>query len=194
MKNYLLIVPVFLLLFSCRNTNQENVTDTKERETPNLSVDEKAFLNNLVSLCGKSFAGKETYSKDGRDSWVNRSMVIHFTVCETDLVKIPFHIDDDQSRTWVFMNENGKLRFQHDHRHKDGSPEDLTLYGGYADGKGNAFRQSFPADDYTNRLINDNLDRVWNIILSEDFSFLKYELGYDGEIVFRAEFDLTTAL
>lgn len=194
MKNLLLIFIISLLFVSCKNPSREKQKDTKDATSQSLTADEQAFIDNLASLCGKSFAGKEIYSKDGRDSWADRSMVIHFTVCEPHMVHIPFHIDDDQSRTWIFMNEDGKLRFRHDHRHEDGTPEDLTLYGGYADGKGTTFRQSFPADDYTNDLIDDDLDRVWNVVLSEDLSLLQYELGYKGEIVFRAEFDLAKAL
>lgn len=194
MKNLLLIFLVSFLFVSCKNPAREKQTDEKDATSQSLTADEQAFIDNLASLCGKSFAGKETYSKDGRDSWADRSMVIHFTVCEPDLVQIPFHIDDDQSRTWMFMNEDGKLRFRHDHRHEDGTPEDLTLYGGYADGNGTAFQQSFPADDYTNNLLDDDLDRVWNVVLSEDLSQMRYELGYKGEIVFKAEFDLTTPL
>jgi hypothetical protein len=194
MKSFGMIFLFLLFFVSCNNTASERQTDKIDSVSQNLVDDEQSFLNNLASLCGQSFAGMEIYSKDGRDSWADKSMVIYFTVCETDRVHIPFHIDDDQSRTWMFMNEDGKLRFRHDHRHEDGTPEDLTLYGGYADGSGTAFRQSFPADDYTNNLLDDDLDRVWNVVLSEDLSKMRYELGYKGEIVFKAEFDLTTPL
>ncbi|WP_052345590.1 membrane lipoprotein lipid attachment site-containing protein [Alkaliflexus imshenetskii] len=179
-----------LALSACGNQPQQS----QVLESPALTEVEQAFMNNLASLCGKSFAGKETYTKEGRDRWAHRSMVIYITTCEHDEVHIPFHIDDDQSRTWMFINDHGKLRFRHDHRLDDGTPEDLTLYGGYADGNGTAFNQSFPADEYTNTLLNDELDRQWNVILSEDLSTMTYELGYLGEIVFRAEFDLTTPL
>jgi len=194
MKNLLLIFLLSFLFVSCKNPAREKQTDEKDHTAQSLKAEEQAFIDNLASLCGKSFAGRETYSKDGRDSWADRSIVIHFTICEADRVNIPFHIDNDQSRTWMFLNEDGKLRFRHDHRHEDGTPEDLTLYGGYADGNGTAFQQSFPADDYTNNLLDDDLDRVWNVVLSEDLAQMRYELGYKGEIVFKAEFDLTTPL
>lgn len=190
MRRILFSLMFALAISSCGNQPKQS----QVIESPALTEAEQAFMNNLASLCGKSFAGKETYSKDGRDSWAQRSMVIYFTTCERDEVHIPFHIDDDKSRTWMFINDHGKLRFRHDHRHEDGTPEDLTLYGGYADGNGTAFKQSFPADEYTNTLLNDELDRQWNVILSEDLSTMTYELGYLGEIVFRAEFDLTTPL
>jgi hypothetical protein len=54
--------------------------------------------------------------------------------------------------------------FRHDHRHPDGTPEELTLYGGYSDGTGTPFVQHFPADQYTVDLLSDTLDRQWNVV------------------------------
>jgi hypothetical protein len=190
MKYLLTIMALSILLTSCNFSSRQ----TTASEETSLSGAESQFFNKLATFCGKSFEGRETYSKDGRDSWAERKMVIFFTFCEAGEIHIPFHIDDDQSRAWLFINDNGKLRFRHDHRHADGTPEDLTLYGGYSDGNGTAIRQSFPADEYTDNLLNDELDRQWNIFLSDDLSTMTYELGYLGEIVFRAEFDLSNPL
>ena len=152
---------------------------------------EKAFLNNLAGFCGKSFRGKETYTAPGRDSWADKDFVMHVTVCEQDKVFIPFHLGEDHSRTWMFFMEGEKLRFRHDHRHEDGTPEELTMYGGYSDGSGTEYMQKFPADDYTQNLLDDNDTREWRVILAEDLSTFTYQLLYNGEVVFSAEFDLT---
>ncbi|MBW6535518.1 MAG: hypothetical protein K0B11_10945 [Mariniphaga sp.] len=152
---------------------------------------EKAFLNNLTGLCGKSFRGKETYTAPGRDSWADKDFVMHVTVCEEDKVYIPFHLGEDHSRTWMFIMEGQRLRFRHDHRHEDGTPEELTMYGGYSDGTGTGYKQKFPADDYTIKLLDDNASREWRVILAEDISTFTYQLLYNGEVVFSAEFDLT---
>lgn len=88
------------------------------------------------------------------------------------------------------MEKEG-LRFRHDHRHEDGTPEDQTLYGGYADSTGTAFKQSFPWDEYTQKTLADGVERKWNVVLAEDLSTMKYQLEYGGELVFEAEFDLT---
>ncbi|ASB47988.1 hypothetical protein [Alkalitalea saponilacus] len=189
MKTVLSLITLSWILVACSTSPGQD-----SQQSNSLSETEQQFLDNLKSLCGQSFEGRETYTKDGRDSWADKRMVIFFTVCESDEVHIPFHIDDDTSRTWMFINDHGSLRFRHDHRHPDGTPEDLTLYGGYSDGTGTPFRQSFPADQYTDNLLDDELDRVWNVILSDDLSTMTYELGYLGEIVFRAEFDLSNPL
>jgi len=159
-----------------------------------LTASQAGFLSNLASLCGKSFQGKQTYIAPGRDSWADKILIMNVSMCEPNRILIPFHIDDDHSRTWMFLVDEQGLRFRHDHRHEDGSPEDQTLYGGYATSEGNAFTQYFPADEYTNQLLNDGRQRQWNIMLAEDMSSFTYQLLYEGELIFEAKFDLTTAL
>lgn len=193
-RKVLWILPVMaLLLVYCGGTPRETEQVATETELT-ISEAEQAFLNNLASLCGKSFRGREVYMQEGRESWADKDLVMHVTVCEDTHVHIPFHIDDDTSRTWMFLAEDGRLRFRHDHRHPDGTPEDQTLYGGYADGNGDAFGQHFPADDYTVELLVDTLNRQWNVVLDEDMTNFSYQLQYHGEVVFRADFDLTNPL
>ncbi len=194
-KSILWFLPVMAtFLVYCGNTPRETEQVATETEVVALSEAEQAFLNNLASLCGKSFRGREVYMQEGRESWADKDLVMHVTVCEDTHVHIPFHIDDDTSRTWMFLAENGKLRFRHDHRHPDGTPEEQTLYGGYADGEGDAFHQYFPADEYTRELLSDTLNRQWNVILDKDMTYFSYQLQYHGEVVFRADFDLTRPL
>ncbi len=188
---------IFIALFlgvSCSTGPVKEKAVEQTGETVLINADEAAFLQNLASLCGKSFAGREIYSKSGRNSWAGKILVMHVTVCEPTQVHIPFHINDDKSRTWMFLAEEGKLRFRHDHRHDDGTPENQTLYGGFADGTGNGFAQNFPADEYTNTLLADNIERKWTIALSENLTTMSYQLHYAGEMVFEAEFDLTKPL
>jgi hypothetical protein len=185
------------LLISCGHAPSESAVDQEdmiakiESLESALSKAERVFLDNIRSLCGKSFRGRESYSAPGRESWAGKDFVIHVTVCEDDRVHIPFHLDDDRSRTWMFLAEEKGLRFRHDHRHEDGTPEDLTLYGGYGDGTGTGFMQKFPADDYTIELLEDVLGREWRVILSDDMTTFTYELHYSGNLMFSAQFDLT---
>ncbi len=185
---------IFAVILSACNGQKEKLSDVSENQETILNDSEKAFLKNLASLCGQSFLGKQIYSKDGRDSWAEKRLVMYVTVCEEDKVYIPFHVDENKSRTWMFLNENGKLRFRHDHRHEDGTPEDLTLYGGYSDGKGSDLVQCFPWDEYTESILTDGNKRQWNVFLNDDLSTFTYELYVNEELVFAAEFDLTKPL
>ena len=187
------------ILISCggRPAGEQEVPEELqllEQPVNGLHAAERAFLENLMRLCGHSFRGRETYMAPGRESWAHMDFVMHVVVCEEDRVYIPFHLDDDESRTWMFLVEDGRLRFRHDHRYPDGTPEELTLYGGYADGTGSAFAQSFPADQYTIDLLTDTLGRQWNIVMDENLTNFSYQLQYMDEIVFQADFDLTNPI
>jgi hypothetical protein len=193
MKHFYFLFVLAFLFAACGWAPQPGQT-AEEPEKTELSKEEQGFLDNLSSLCGHSFRGQQTYMQEGRESWAHMDFVMHVTICEDGKVHIPFHLDEDQSRTWMFLAEEGRLRFRHDHRHPDGTPEDQTLYGGYADGTGTEFRQHFPADEYTIELLHDTLGRQWNVVLSEDMTNFSYQLQYGDELVFQADFDLTKPL
>jgi hypothetical protein len=165
-----------------------------DRSKNYLNPAEQAFFDNLRSLCGKSFAGSETYMADGHDSWAHLDFVMHVTVCDDDRVHIPFHLSDDHSRTWMFLIEDGRLRFRHDHRSEDGTPDERNLYGGYADGTGTAFEQHFPNDDYTTALLDDDRERIWSVVLDEQLQSMTYRLSYGDKLIFEATFDLSRAI
>ena len=73
--------------------------------------------------------------------------------CGEKEIRIPFRVGEDRSRTWVLTLTDGGLLFRHDHRHADGTPDKVTMYGGLAAPDGTPLRQSFPADAETARLI-----------------------------------------
>ncbi len=190
-KQLLIIAGIAMIVAACSGLNKEHDESTDMGEMIPISK-EQAFLDNLRSLCGLSFKGRETFVKEGRESWADNEFVMHVTVCEEEEVHIPFHVGEDQSRTWLFIVEDSRLRFRHDHRYEDGTPEDTTLYGGYSDNRGTNFVQYFPEDQYTIDLLSDNYVRQWNVILSEDLSTFTYELHVNGELFFAVEFDLTS--
>ncbi len=205
MYKHFLIAAMAVLFFACgqapeQRGEREDQVQMEAREGDRLTQggltpEERAFLDNLASLCGKSFAGEEVYLAEGRESWADDPFVMHVTKCEEDVVHIPFHVGDDTSRTWMFLVEDdGRLRFRHDHRYPDGTPEEKTMYGGYADGTGTAYAQHFPKDDYSRELLEDYFGREWRVVMDEEMTTYSYRLLYDGEVVFQADFDLTNPL
>ncbi len=189
-KHFFLLMIAAFFIASCGQAPRE---EAEEAEAAELPPQERAFMDNLASLCGQSFPGEEAYLAEGRESW-DGAYVMHVTVCEEDRVHIPFHVGEDQSRTWMFINEDGQLRFRHDHRYPDGTPEENTLYGGYSDGQGTAFEQYFPKDDYSRELLDGHYGREWHVVMDEAMTTFSYRLLYDGEVVFQADFDLTNPL
>jgi hypothetical protein len=194
MKIYFSIALVFIVMLSCGpQTRQEE--QHEERTTQQLeSETHQAFFNNLATLCGYAFAGRQAYRSHHGESWANRTMIMYVDVCEDDYIHIPFHVDDDWSRTWMFIIEDGRLVFRHQHLHEDGTPEDGSMYGGYANDEGTAFVQYFPADDFTASVIDGGGGNVWIVTIDEEFRYYSYRLDRDGEKRLEIIFDLENPL
>lgn len=194
MIKYLFILFLSVIVITgCGSPGQPE--EAEDTEKTGLTPGEREFLNNLASLCGQSFRGEQIFLAEGRDSWEDEELIMHVTVCEEDRVHIPFHVSDDESRTWMFLVEEGRLRLRHDHRYPDGTPHDLHLYGGYSDGEGTGYRQHFPVDEFSKReVLDEERGREWQIVLDEDMTTYSYRLLYHGEIVLQVDFDLTSPL
>ncbi len=194
MQKTLLFIAMIFIVAACGHREHAEERAIEDADVRPLSQEQKAFLENLRDLCGKSFAGEQVFMAEGRESWEDLDFTMHITKCEEDEVHVPFHLNGDESRTWLFLVEDEGLRFRHDHRYPDGTPEEQTLYGGYSDGLGDQFEQNFPADDYTCELIPTSCHAIWTVKFSEDLTTFSYMLSSEGELIFRADFDLTEPL
>jgi hypothetical protein len=161
------------------------------------------FMNQIRALCGASFAGRVVTNLPKpdpipEDPFEGKVMIMHVRDCTTDQIRIPFHVGEDRSRTWILHRTEEGLKLQHDHRHEDGTPAALTLYGGDSRGRGKASRQEFPADRESRALFRQqNLpasnENVWVLEIdpeSKPNRTFAYELVRPGRR-FRVEFDLT---
>lgn len=158
-----------------------------------------AFLAAFKSYCGKAYAGRIVAnepppSPENADPFDGKSLVMHVRECSEDEVKIPFHVGDDHSRTWILTRTAGGVRLKHDHRHADGSSDAVTMYGGDTVAPGSAARQEFPADAESIALFEKNalqasIANTWAMEIEPDRRIV-YELGRPGRL-FRVEFDLT---
>lgn len=156
-----------------------------------------AFMARLQSLCGQAFEGRVVTGDPADSDMRSRRLVMHVRECSAAEVRIPFHVGDDRSRTWVITRTLTGLRLKHDHRHADGSPDELTMYGGDTAAPGTAVRQEFPVDaesialfTRTNRTVSNS--NVWAV--EAGVSVFAYELRrppIPGGRFLRAEFDLT---
>lgn len=154
---------------------------------------ETGLFEALSAHCGQSYAGRVD-SDDPRDAdWVSQRLVIEFRECSDDTIRIPLHVGDDHSRTWVISRTETGLRLKHDHRHEDGSEDVLTQYGGDTEGPVTGLRAEFPADDFSRDLferegIPVSMANVWSLTLTDDT--LTYALDRPDRH-FEAVFDLT---
>lgn len=145
------------------------------------------FFHTLAGLCGARYEGAMTFPTSGLDDFAGKLLVATIASCSEKEIRIPFLVGADASRTWVFNRTAQGLHFQHDHRHGDGTPDAVTLYGGMAEANGSAYTQRFPADAYTAQLIPAARTNVWTLTLSADFNTLSYHLQRDGQPRFSAE-------
>ncbi|MGV6801911.1 MAG: hypothetical protein ACWA5L_08330 [bacterium] len=162
--------------------------------SPQAASSADIFFARLSALCGKSFAGRVT-STDPQDAqWAKERMVIHITDCTTDRIRVPLHVGDNHSRSWIITRANSSLSLAHDHRHEDGSPTTVTMYGGDARKPGSVQRQEFPANPFSKTLFRQaglevSTANVWAIEI-KPANYLAYELRRPDRF-FRAEFDLS---
>ena len=154
-----------------------------------------AFFARLSHLCGKAFEGRVVSPPTEADaSFAGKRLVMHVRDCSADEIRIPFHVGEDRSRTWVVTRTGAGLRLKHDHRHADGSEDAVRQYGGDTAGPGTAERQEFPADAFSRDLFERtgravSVPNVWAIEVDPGRMFA-YELRRPGRH-FRVEFDLS---
>ena len=174
---------ILLVLTGCTTTAARQPADT--------------FMARLQSLCGQAFEGRVVTDDPADADMRSQHLVMHVRECAANEMRIPFHVGDDRSRTWVITRTAQGLRLKHDHRHADGSSDELTMYGGDTATPGTAVRQAFPVDaesvalfTRTDRSVSNT--NVWAMEAGQ--SVFAYELRrppIPGGRFFRVEFDLT---
>jgi N-acyl-D-amino-acid deacylase len=159
------------------------------------AVPQRAFLARYSAYCGQAFAGRSVLTDLGEDHPLEgASLTMIVEHCDEDEVRIPFHVNEDRSRTWLLTVLPDGLRLSHDHRYEDGTEHAANLYGGFADNRGTSTVQFFPADA---RTIADRPAREINV-WSKEFDLVNqryyYRLYLRGELRYEAEFDLSRPL
>ncbi len=153
------------------------------------------LIEGLGALCGQSFAGSITSAEDPRDDgFAGRDLIMHVRECMDDEVRVPFHVGDNHSRTWLITRlEDGRLRLKHDHRMEDGSEDVLTQYGGETEAPPAGARAEFVVDTFSQELfvredIPESATNIWIMELTDTAFY--YRLTRENRF-FEVTFDLT---
>lgn len=156
-----------------------------------------AFMARLAQHCGQAFAGRVIANEPppANDAFAGRELIMHVRECREGELKVPFHVGDDRSRTWVITRTATGVRLKHDHRHEDGTPDDNTMYGGESTSPGTEVRQEFPVDqesidNFAKRGNAGSQTNTWAMEIEPGSRFL-YELARPSGRLFKVEFDLT---
>ncbi|MBM3560014.1 MAG: hypothetical protein FJX53_09115 [Alphaproteobacteria bacterium] len=157
-----------------------------------------AFMARLAQHCGQAFAGKVVANEPPptNDAFAGQALIMHVRECKAGELKVPFHVGTDRSRTWVLTRTANGVRLKHDHRHEDGTSDDVTMYGGETTAAGTEVRQEFPVDAestamFAKRNNTGSQTNTWAMEIEPGRRFL-YELKRPSGRIFQVEFDLTT--
>lgn len=170
------------------------VVGCSDRPALPASTPQDAFWQSLSTLCGQAFAGR-LIDGNASDSLMRQSdLVMEVRSCTDSVIRIPFHVGADRSRTWVLTQTTDGLRLKHDHRHEDGSEDAVTQYGGDTRNLGTATSQEFAADAHTATIVPTATSNIWTvqIVPGERFVYALRREGTDRRV--RVEFDLTTPI
>ena len=153
------------------------------------------FWQRLVSLKGQAFEGKLIIGTEPTDKDFMKGRAVMYVWKASDSeIRIPFHIGENRSRTWVLRKTDNGIQLKHDHRKPDGSDDPVTQYGGDTFAKGTPIRQEFAADKYTGNLLPASAKNIWAMEIEPAKRFV-YELRREHEDrFFRVEFDLSKAI
>lgn len=169
------------------------VIQSKETSTRSPQVEtQKAFLNNLRKMCGQRFEGATDFPQNADHPMVGKKLVMLVGSCGEKEIRIPFQVGEDKSRTWILTLGEKGLLFKHDHRHPDGTPDQITMYGGLATANGTSYLQRFPADPDTVKLIPEAATNVWTIQIIPDKQQFMYYLERNNQPRYRAYFNVKT--
>lgn len=150
-------------------------------ETP-----QDAYWQNLQALCESTTAAAGELLQAPDDQIDPESaLVVHFRECGDEELRFPLHVDDNRSRTWVFIRHDDHLELRHDHRHEDGIEESNTWYGATTMEEGSANSQEFGTERA------DGSRGGWRVMIEPGQRYT-YGTIRDGEWRHHLEFDLTT--
>lgn len=190
-------IAITVLFAACGGERSEPVpaATTPEPAAEVAAVDQ--FMARIAQHCGQAFEGRIITNEPPQpnDAFEGQRLVMHVRECNEGELKVPFHVGDNHSRTWILTRTDTGLRLKHDHRHEDGTDDAVTMYGGDTSTPGTATRQEFPVDQdsietFTREGLTASLENTWAMEIEPGQRFL-YELARPTGRLFQVEFDLT---
>ena len=154
---------------------------------PSEENDSQSFFNNMKDLCGEVFTGASTYPDDPDHDFAGKKLVADFADCSENQIRIKFAVGEDHSRTWVVTQSDQGLLLKHDHRNPDGTPDEVTNYGGWANQAGTSYKQYFEADQETADLLPEAATNVWMLAYDPETKVLTYDLKRHNKPRYQAQ-------
>lgn len=178
----LLFVMTAFALTACTQDEVDGSASSAEDRVAAADTPQDAFWQSLQSLCESAAEGELLQAPDDQIDPESR-LVVHFWECGDDEVRFPLHVDDNRSRTWVFIRHDDHLELRHDHRNADGTEASNTWYGDTTIDEGSANRQEFAT-------VQNGVLGGWAVEIEPGVHFT-YGTMRDGEFRHHLRFDLT---
>lgn len=153
---------------------------------------QQQFIAAFRPYCGQAYAAKIMEDNQPSPAW-DHPLIVHVRDCEDAVIRMPLHVGDDRSRTWVLTLQEDFIDFQHIHLHENGSPDAVSPYGGRTLEAGTSTEQNFPADPASQALfiengLNVSVNNVWTVDFPDEHT-LRYRLRRPGRL-FEVHTDL----
>ncbi|MCA1798465.1 MAG: hypothetical protein LC632_03125 [Xanthomonadaceae bacterium] len=185
------LIPLFLLPLvlaaGCERQSDDGVVEPLPEAEVVSAEAANLFMENLRTMCGNSYRGELLEFNEGDADMVGQALVMHVRDCDDDEIRIPFHVGENRSRTWIFTLTEEGLRLKHDHRQPDGSDDEVTMYGGDTVEVGTGTRQAFHADRYTGEMLPVSANNVWTVEVIPGEVFSYYLRRRNEPLEFRAD-------
>jgi hypothetical protein len=184
-----------MLLVACADARTDDPPAETGAAGATVTDAQQEWWDRIQALCGQAFSARMSqYDTELVAGWLDRDVIMHVRECGPDEIRIPLHVGENRSRTWVLTRTGTGIRLKHDHRYPDGTEETMSQYGGHTVDEGTAYRQEFPAGNFSRALFEEQghlpgLDNVWAMEVhpGERFSYSLTRHNRD----FGADFDLT---
>jgi hypothetical protein len=158
---------------------------------PVLHAEQQAFWDGIRALCGYAYEGTAIHAPTSDTTFVGHRLVMHVSACSDVEIRIPFHVGDDRSRTWVLRRLPAGLELKHVHRYEDGTESTNTNYGGRTAAAGTAHRQEFPADAISIAAVPVRATQWWFLEHYPGHRFAYGLFRASSGSHYRVEFDLS---
>jgi hypothetical protein len=173
-RTFLLNGMWILLMVSCAQQSREkSVIGDSTSGNASGGTNQEVFWQELQKICGNTYAGTIVAGGENDTVFGNKALVMHVRACDDQRIRIPFFVGADSSRTWVLTLDDEGILLKHDHRHRDGSPDEVTMYGGKTSNFGASTMQFFPADQETADMLPAAIGNIWwiELVPGEYFSY-----------------------
>jgi hypothetical protein len=155
-----------------------------------------AWWANMQRHCGNAYEGSLGHAPPDDDMLEgDELLIVHFRECDDHEMRLPFHIERmdgtwDRSRTWIYTRTDEGIELRHDHRQEDGSPDEVTNYGGHTEDEGTPDYQRFI---FTERTGPEGETLGWRVEIAPDDHYV-YGTFRGDEWSWRVDFDLSQAV